>query len=423
MADLARPAHVGDVQETVDPFFDLDERAVVGEVADGALDRGTGRVLLGDQVPGVGLGLLHPQADLALLLVDPQDDDLDLVAGLRDLAGVVDPPGPAHLGDVDQPLDARLELDEGAVAHHVDDLAGDPGADGVLLGDLFPGVGRQLLQAQGDLAPFLVDVEDHDLDLVVDPEPLAGVLEPLPAHVGDVQEAVDAAEVDERAEVGEVLDRAGPDLADGDLGHELLAEGDALGLDQAATREDDVPPVLVDREDDAADLAVEVIGDVRRPSDVDLAGGKEGVDADVDQQPALDLAGDLAGDDVPFAVLGDDALPGAHPVGLLARENHLAGLVVHALEQDFDLVARLGGFLPIFPLVERDEPFGLVTDVDDHLVADDLDDPAWNDAAGLNPPAVAEEVVHVELLGVHIGDVEFAKQVSIYHKRMSVRSV
>ena len=34
------------------------------------------------------------------------------------------------------------------------------------------------------------------------------------AHVGDVQQAVDAAQVDERAEVGDVLDDALADLAD-----------------------------------------------------------------------------------------------------------------------------------------------------------------------------------------------------------------
>jgi len=37
--------------------------------------------------------------------------------------------------------------------------------------------------------------------------------EAAPAHIGDVQEAVDAAEVNERTVVGEVLDRAGEDRA------------------------------------------------------------------------------------------------------------------------------------------------------------------------------------------------------------------
>ena len=39
------------------------------------------------------------------------------------------------------------------------------------------------------------------------------MVDALPAHVGDVQQAVDAAEVDERAVVGDVLDHAFEDLA------------------------------------------------------------------------------------------------------------------------------------------------------------------------------------------------------------------
>ena len=138
VADLAGPAHVGDVQQAVDALLDLDERAVVGQVADRALDHRARRVLLGDLVPGVGLGLLHAEGDFLLLLVDAEDDDLDLVADVDQLAGVVDALGPGHLGDVHQALDALLELDEGAVGHDVDDLALDARADRVLLLDVLP---------------------------------------------------------------------------------------------------------------------------------------------------------------------------------------------------------------------------------------------------------------------------------------------
>ena len=54
-----------------------------------------GGYLLGDLVPGVGLGLLHAQRDFLLVLVDAQDDDFDLVADVDQLAGMVDPLGPA----------------------------------------------------------------------------------------------------------------------------------------------------------------------------------------------------------------------------------------------------------------------------------------------------------------------------------------
>ena len=43
---------------------------------------------------------------------------------------------------------------------------------------------------------------------------LRGMADAAPAHVGDVQQAVDAAQVDERAELGDVLDHALAELAD-----------------------------------------------------------------------------------------------------------------------------------------------------------------------------------------------------------------
>ena len=274
------------------------------------------RVLAGDLVPGVHLGLLHPQGDLLLLLVDAQDDDFDLVADVDQLAGVVDPLGPAHLGDMDQALDALLELDEGAVAHDVDDFAGDAGADRVLPLDVLPRAGRLLLQAQRDLLALLVNMEDHHLDLIVDLEHVAGMVDPAPAHVRDMEQAVDAAEVHERAEVGDVLDGPLADLADGDLLEELLLLLLAGDLDQLPPADDDVPPALVDLQDHALDLLIDVIGDVGGAPDVNLAGGQEDVDPDIDEQTALDLAGDASLDHVAFMVSGDDHLPGSHPMRL-----------------------------------------------------------------------------------------------------------
>jgi hypothetical protein len=119
-----------------------------------------------------------------------------------------------------------------------------------------------------------------------------------------------------------------------------------------------------------------------------------------------------------------DPLPPAHPVGLFAGKHDLAGVVVHAFEQDFDLIARLGRGLPVFPFVERDEPFRLVTDIDDYLVANDLNHSTWDNATGLDARAIAQELIHVKIFAVRFfSDVEFAEQVAIYHEKMWVRSV
>src|SRR5262249_21776995 len=64
---------------------------------------------------------LDREADLALDRVDGDDLDLDLLARLEQRARIVDALI-RDLGDVDQPLDALLELDEGAEVEDLEHL-------------------------------------------------------------------------------------------------------------------------------------------------------------------------------------------------------------------------------------------------------------------------------------------------------------
>ncbi len=165
------------------------------------------------------------------------------------------------------------------------------------------------------------------------------MVQAAPGHVRDVQQAVDAGQVDERAEVGQVLDRAGDHVADVDAFQELLALGVALGLDQFAAREDDVLAVVVDLDDlEIVGVADELVQVLRR-GDVDLAAGQERLDADVDHEAALDDALDLALDEPVAVEHADDLLPVLAVEGLFAREDDHALVVFEAFEQNVDLVA------------------------------------------------------------------------------------
>ncbi len=64
--------------------------------------------------------------------------------------------------------------------------------------------------------------------MLFDLDDFARAADAVPGHVGDVQQAVDAAEVHEGAELGDVLHDAHADLARFDLGHELLLQLVAL---------------------------------------------------------------------------------------------------------------------------------------------------------------------------------------------------
>jgi hypothetical protein len=89
-------------------------------------------------------------------------------------------PRPRHLGDVDQALDALLQLDECAVVGDRDHAALDAVADPVLLLDALPRIGLELLQAERDALLLGIEVEHLDPHPVADLHQLRRVCRPAP---------------------------------------------------------------------------------------------------------------------------------------------------------------------------------------------------------------------------------------------------
>ena len=203
--------------------------------------------------------------------------------------------GPRHFGDVDQALDARLQLDEGAVVGDVGDAALEAGADRELRLDALPRIGLELLHAERDAVGLVIDLDDLDLHLLADIEHLGGMIDPPPGDIGDVQQAVDAAEIDEGAVIGDVLDHPVDDLAFFEVLHQLLALLGAGLFEHGAARHHDVAAAAIHLQD------LERLGDVHqrrhvadRP-DVDLGARQERHRAvEIDREAALDLVEDDA---------------------------------------------------------------------------------------------------------------------------------
>src|SRR5215471_3970899 len=207
---LARklPVEVGEVDHAVDVALEAEEQAELGLVLDLALNHRTGRMLLDEDLPRVAHGLLEAERDAALDGIDFQHLHFDFLRGRDDLAGVHVLLGPRHLGDVDQAFDARLELDERAVVGDVGDAAGEARTQRVLGLDALPRVIQQLLHAERDAVRLVVDLDDLDLHGLADAEHLGRMVDAAPRDVGDVQKAVDAAEINECTVIGDVLDHA-----------------------------------------------------------------------------------------------------------------------------------------------------------------------------------------------------------------------
>src|SRR5271165_4202139 len=231
---------------------------------------------------------------------------------------------------------------------------------------------------------LVVDLDDANLDLLADRQHLARMIDAPPGDVGDVQEAVDAAEIHERAVVREVLDRSVDDLAFRQIGDDLVALlGPAL-LENGAARDDDVATAAIHLEDLERLGHVHQRSDVAHRADVDLAPRQEGDrPVEVDGEAALDLV-----EDHPFylLILLEGLLeldPTLLAPSLVARNDGFAERVLDALEIDLDLIADARGRIAavVGEFLEGDAPFRLQADVDDGHVLFDRDDAALDHRA------------------------------------------
>ena len=132
-----------------------------------------------------------------------------------------------------------------AVIGHAQNSSANPRADRIALDRIQPRVGRQLLEAQRNPLLLFVELQHLDLNLIAHIHQVAGMRKPSPGHIGDMQQAIDPAEVDKCAVVGEVLDRPGQDRSLRQVLQRLVALGRLLLFQDFLARDDHVAALLV----------------------------------------------------------------------------------------------------------------------------------------------------------------------------------
>jgi hypothetical protein len=212
------------------------------------------------------------------------------------------------------------------------------------------------------------------------------VVDVLPGQLRDVHEAVHAAEVDERTEVDDRRDDALADLALVQVVEELVRDLGLGLLEPGAARQHHVVAVLVELDDLGLDLLAEVRLQVADAAQLDERRGQEAAQADVEDEAALDDLDDGAGDDAVLLLDLLDRAPGALVLRALLGQDQAAFLVLLLEDEGFDLVADLDDLVGVDvvldgQLARGDDTLGLVADVEQDLVAVDLDDGAFDDVA------------------------------------------
>src|ERR1700736_6201366 len=96
------------------------------------------------------------------------------------------------------------------------------------------------------------------------------MLDAAPRHIGDMQQAIDAAEVDEGAVIGDVLHRAFEDDALFEHFERLLFERGALALEHAAARHHHVSARAIELQNLKTSALPDVSIEITRGTDVNM---------------------------------------------------------------------------------------------------------------------------------------------------------
>ena len=87
----------------------------------------------------------------------------------------------------------------------------DLGPQRIALHDIGPRIGSPLLVTERHPLGLRIELQDHHFNLVADIEVLRRMVHPPPGDIGDVQEPIDAAQIDEDAVVGDVFHHSAGD--------------------------------------------------------------------------------------------------------------------------------------------------------------------------------------------------------------------
>ena len=208
MLDAARPGNVRNVNQPINAVFDFNKCSEVGEVANLAVNAVADLISFAESAPGIVLHLLHAEADAARFRIHAEHFNFDRITGADQFAGMLHAFGPAHLRHVNQTFDAGFKFNERAVIGHARDFSIHARVGWKALFDRLPRIRQKLFEAERNALPITIKPQHFHLHRVADLEHLSRILQTTPRHVSHVQQAIDAAEIDKRTVVRQVLDLA-----------------------------------------------------------------------------------------------------------------------------------------------------------------------------------------------------------------------
>ena len=194
-----------------------------------------------------------------------------------------------------------------------------------------------------------------------------GIGHAAPGKIGDVQQAVDPADIHEYAIAGNALDRSVEDLALGNRIQQFLPLRFLLFLENRAPADHHVSALAVQLENSDLDIAILPFLQFMHWPKISLRSRQERAHTHVNDQAALHAIDDPACQCGLVVVRLIEIGPNAASTRALIGDYDVAILVL-AGQLNFDVLSRiqLNGLVRFHEFARRNQSFGLAANVDDH---------------------------------------------------------
>ena len=245
-----------------------------------------------------------------------------------------------NLRDMKQGIDTGLQLYKRAKIGHSCDLACDNRADCILLCCANPRILIRELQGKSNL--LALDILHENSQLLANLEDLLRILDSAPAHLADMEKTVSTAEIDERAEVGDILHRALDNIAHLQRGEQLFLLLCSLRNQELLAVTDISSSVRIVLNDHKTDLLILILCEILLIRIGNQGSGDKHADAlYIDGKSAIEHLYDLGSEDFLVVVGLLNPLVAAVSSQPLVGKNDLSVSVVHLEDLDLERIARV----------------------------------------------------------------------------------
>ena len=370
------------MNQAVDAAVQADEDTEVSDRLDFTFNTVALVVGFRELLPRVSFALFQTQGDTTTFFVDIQNHNFHYIANVNNFGRVDVFVGPIHFGNVNQAFNAFFDFNEAAVVGQVGHATGQFGTFRITLSDSYPRIFAQLFQAKGYTSTFAVELQHFNSDFVANVYDFARMLNAFPCHIGNVQQAVNAAQINECTVVSEVLNDTFNFHAFLQVFQQLIALCAVFGFDNGTTRNNNVVALLIQLDYFKFKLFAFQVQSVTHRTNVYQRTWQERTNTvQLNSEAALNFAVDNTGNSFSIFVSFFQRDPGFVTFSFLTGQQSFTEAVFYCIQSNVNFVTNLDFQLAlgVFELLCRNGGLRFQTGVNQYYVFVDSNNNTTND--------------------------------------------